>query len=76
MELARCVSVVEVGPRDGLQNEPFFLNTELKVIDVETGINLNIIRECVDELEKTLKCRVRSHMSGFWKNTCDEPAPS
>lgn len=45
-------------------------------MDVETGINLNIIRECVDELEKTLKCRVRGHMSGLWKNTCDEPAPS
>lgn len=31
MELPQQVTIVEVGPRDGLQNEPFFMETGLKI---------------------------------------------
>ncbi|HBV95481.1 MAG: hydroxymethylglutaryl-CoA lyase [Peptococcaceae bacterium BICA1-7] len=31
MKLPRKVSIVEVGPRDGLQNEPIFMSTDLKI---------------------------------------------
>ncbi|KJR96176.1 MAG: hypothetical protein VR68_15315 [Peptococcaceae bacterium BRH_c4a] len=55
MKFPRCVWVVEVGPRDGLQNEPFFLNTELKAA-------------LINHLIKSGFSRMRGHMSGFWKN--------
>lgn len=31
MKFPQKVSIVEVGPRDGLQNEPFFMSTDMKI---------------------------------------------
>ena len=45
MHLPKTVRIVEVGPRDGLQNEKQLIPTDTKIEDCRLGISCEVVKD-------------------------------